>query len=53
MSNLAVETGVDVKTIGAWLAVLEAAFVIFRLQPYHKNFDKRLVKKPKLYFYDT
>lgn len=53
MSNLAVETGVDVKTIGSWIGVLETSFIIFRLQPYHKNFNKRIVKMPKLYFYDT
>ena len=53
MSNLAVETGVDNKTIAAWLSVLEASFIVFRLQPYHKNFNKRIVKIPKLYFYDT
>lgn len=53
MSSLAVETGVDVKTIGAWLSVLETSFVLFRLQPYHKNYNKRIVKMPKLYFYDT
>ncbi|MDP2236325.1 MAG: ATP-binding protein [Bacteroidales bacterium] len=53
MSSLAVETGVDVKTIGAWLSVLETSFVLFRLQPYHENFNKRIVKMPKLYFYDT
>lgn len=33
--------------------MLEASYVLFRLQPYHKNFGKRLVKTPKLYFYDT
>lgn len=53
MNSLAVETGVDNKTIGAWLSVLEASFVVFRLQPYHKNYNKRMVKMPKLYFYDT
>lgn len=53
MSSLAVETGVDVKTIGAWLSVLETSFVLFRLQPYHQNYNKRIVKMPKLYFYDT
>lgn len=53
MSSLAVETGVDVKTIGSWLSVLEMSFVIFRLQPYHKNYNKRIVKMPKLYFYDV
>jgi len=53
MNSLAVETGVDNKTISAWIGVLEASFVVFRLQPYHKNFNKRIVKMPKLYFYDT
>ena len=53
MSSLAIEVGVDVKTIGSWLGVLEASFVVFRLQPWHENFNKRVVKMPKLYFYDT
>lgn len=53
MNSMAVEVGVDTKTIGAWIGVLETSFVLFRLQPYHKNFNKRIVKMPKLYFYDT
>jgi predicted AAA+ superfamily ATPase len=53
LSSLAVEVGVDVKTISSWIGVLEASFIVFRLQPYHKNFNKRVVKMPKLYFYDT
>lgn len=53
MNSLATETGVDVKTISSWIGVLEASFIVFRLQPYHKNFNKRIVKMPKLYFYDT
>lgn len=53
MSSLAIETGVDVKTIGAWISVLETSYILFRLQPYHENFNKRIVKMPKLYFYDT
>lgn len=53
MSNLASEVGVDVKTIGSWIGVLEASFIVFRLLPYHKNYNKRIVKMPKLYFYDT
>ena len=53
MSSLAVEAGIDHKTVRAWLSVLEASFIIFFLQPYHRNFNKRLVKQPKLYFYDT
>ncbi|MBK5214503.1 MAG: ATP-binding protein [Flavobacteriaceae bacterium] len=53
MNSLAVEVGVDTKTIGAWIGILETSFVLFRLQPHHKNFNKRIVKMPKLYFYDT
>lgn len=53
MSSLAVETGVDVKTIGSWLSVLEMSFLVLRLHPYHRNYNKRIVKMPKLYFYDT
>ena len=53
MSSLAVEVGVDVKTISSWIGILETSFVVFRLQPFHKNFNKRIVKMPKLYFYDT
>jgi predicted AAA+ superfamily ATPase len=53
LNSLAVEIGVDTKTISAWISVLETSFVVFRLQPYHKNFNKRVVKMPKLYFYDT
>ncbi|OED48125.1 AAA family ATPase [Flavobacteriaceae bacterium (ex Bugula neritina AB1)] len=50
---LALEVGVDSKTIESWLSVLEASFILFRLQPHHKNFNKRVVKMPKLYFYDV
>jgi len=53
MTSLANDCGVTHKTIGAWLSVLEAGYLIFLLQPHHKNFGKRLVKTPKLYFHDT
>lgn len=53
MNSIAIETGVDNKTISSWIGVLESSFIIFRLQPHHRNFNKRLVKMPKLYFYDT
>ena len=53
MNNLALETGVNGKTIASWIGVLESSFIIHRLQPHHKNFNKRLVKMSKLYFYDT
>lgn len=53
MSSLASDTGVSYKTIDSWLSVLESSFIIFRLQPFYRNFGKRLIKSPKLYFYDT
>lgn len=53
MNNLALETGVDNKTIASWIGILESSFILFLLQPHHTNFNKRIVKMPKLYFYDT
>ena len=52
-SELSSATGVDVRTVKSWISVLEASYIIFLLRPYHKNFSKRLVKMPKLYFYDS
>jgi predicted AAA+ superfamily ATPase len=53
MSRIASDTGVDQKTAKAWLAILEASFIVRLLRPHHRNFRKRLVKAPKLYFFDT
>ncbi len=53
MNSLAAEVGVDSKTIASWIGVLETSFVVFRMYPYFQNYNKRLVKMPKLYFYDT
>lgn len=53
VSALAGETGVTSHTARAWLSVLEASDIAFLLPPYHRNFGKRLVKSPKLYFVDT
>ena len=52
-SALASDCGVSQPTARAWLAILEASFIVFRLLPFHKNLGKRLVKMPKLHFYDT
>jgi predicted AAA+ superfamily ATPase len=52
-SSLSNDVGVSVNTLQAWLSVLEASFICFRLQPFHTNINKRLVKSPKLYFYDV
>lgn len=53
MSSLASDCGIDHTTIRSWISILEASFIVFLLGPHHKNFNKRLVKQPKLYFYDT
>jgi len=53
LSALAVESGISVNTAKSWLSVLEASYIIYRLEPHYQNFNKRLVKMPKLYFYDT
>ncbi len=49
-SALAGEVGVSSTTISSWMSVLESSFLIYRLQPYHSNIAKRLVKSPKVYF---
>lgn len=53
LSNLGSELGINYKTVRSWISVLEASFIVFLLQPHHRNFNKRIVKQPKLYFYDT
>lgn len=50
MSN---ELGVSIPTIQEWMNVLEASYIAFRLQPFYRNINKRLVKTPKIYFYDV
>ena len=52
-TSLANETGVSVSTISAWLSVLEASFLVFRLPPHFTNIAKRVVKSPKVYFTDV
>ena len=52
-SSLSVETGVDVKTIQSWVGILESSFIIYLLKPHYNNFKKTIVKRPKIYFYDT
>ncbi len=53
LSSLGNECGITHNTAKSWLSILEAGYIIFLLKPYHKNFNKRLIKMPKLYFYDT
>ena len=51
--SLAEDCGISPNTAKTWLNVLEASYVIFRLPPFYRNYSKRLIKSPKLYFYDT
>jgi predicted AAA+ superfamily ATPase len=52
-ASLANDAGISPNTAKSWLSILESSYILYRLQPYHRNFNKRLVKSPKLYFYDT
>lgn len=52
LNAMAGEVGVAQSTLGKWLSVLEASFIVFRLPPYFRNFGKRQTKSPKLYFTD-
>jgi predicted AAA+ superfamily ATPase len=45
--------GITHNTARSWISILEASYIVFLLKPFHNNFSKRLVKTPKLYFYDT
>jgi len=53
MTSIGSDCGITTHTVRSWLSVLEATYVIFLLHPHHKNFSKRLIKTPKLYFYDS
>lgn len=53
VTSMASDVGVNVNTLRGWLSILEQSYIVFFLHPYHANIRKRLVKTPKLYFYDT
>jgi predicted AAA+ superfamily ATPase len=53
LSALANDCGLSHNTAKAWLSVLEASGLLFFLAPHHQNFNKRLLKTPKLFFTDT
>ena len=52
-SAIGSECGINHVTVKSWISILEASYVLFLLKPHHQNFNKRLTKHPKLYFYDT
>jgi len=53
MQGLANEVGISHTTIRSWVSILEASYIIFLLQPYYQNISKRLIRSPKVYFYDV
>lgn len=53
LTSLGNDCGITQATVKAWISLLEASYVLFLLYPYYKNFGKRIIKAPKLYFVDT
>lgn len=53
LSGMANDCGITHNTAKSWISILEASYILFLLKPHHQNFNKRLVKTPKIYFYDT
>jgi len=53
LNSLANACGITQPTAKSWLSILEASYIVFLIEPYHENFKKRIVKSPKLYFYDS
>ena len=53
MSSIGQELGVNYETVRSWISVLEASYIVFKLSQHHRNYSKRVVRQPKLYFYDT
>ncbi|HLA27864.1 MAG TPA: DUF4143 domain-containing protein [Syntrophales bacterium] len=53
LSSIAADCGISHTTARQWLSILQAGFIIHLLPPHHANFSKRLIKSPKLYFFDT
>jgi len=53
LSGIGNDVGISHNTVRDWVNVLEAGFIIFRLDPYFRNYSKRIIKNSKMYFYDT
>lgn len=52
-AHLSNDLGVSIHTVQSWLSILEASFITYSLKPWNENIGKRLLKSPKIYFYDT
>ncbi len=53
LSDMSTDCGITHNTAKAWISILEASYILFLLLPHHANFNKRIIKTPKLYFYDS
>jgi predicted AAA+ superfamily ATPase len=53
LNNMARECGISFTAAKSWLSILESSYIVFLLHPYYENFKKRIIKSPKLYFFDT
>lgn len=53
LSSFSRDIGISVATLKRWLSILENSYIVFLLHPYYRNLGKRLIKSPKIYFYDT
>jgi predicted AAA+ superfamily ATPase len=53
LTSLGNDCGINHNTAKSWISLLEASYIVFLLYPYYKNFGKRIIKSPKLYFFDT
>lgn len=53
LNSLANDCGISQTTATQWLSILETSYIIYQLKPHYQNFNKRLVKTPKLYFYES
>ncbi|MCK5842276.1 MAG: ATP-binding protein [Candidatus Sabulitectum sp.] len=53
LSNLAADAGITHNTAKEWISLLEACYIVYLLRPHHRNFRKRIIKSPKLFFHDT
>lgn len=52
-SSLSNDTGLSINTLKSWISILEASYIVYLIHPYFVNINKRLIKAPKIYFYDT
>jgi len=53
ISSLSNDCGISTETVRSWMSILQASYIVYLLRPHYRNFSKRVIKAPKIYFYDT